>query len=65
MLELSSYGSRRLIRDFLKWLPVFEQVRTFCITPEPEVRVQMDLFNVTISGSPLAERVGLGLTAEE
>jgi hypothetical protein len=43
---------------------VFEQVRTFCITPEPEVRVQMDLFNVTISGSPLAERVGLGLTGE-
>jgi hypothetical protein len=61
MLELSFYGLRRLIRDFLKWLPLLEAIRSFSVVPEPGVRVQMDGLNPVILGAGLQGRVGTGL----
>ena len=44
-----------------RWLPVLDQVRTFTVAPDPDVRLQMDGLNQTILGAGLLGRVGTGL----
>ena len=44
-----------------EWLPVLDQVRTFTVAPDPDVRLQMDGLNQTILGAGLLGRVGTGL----
>lgn len=34
------------------WLPIVDCVRTWCITPEPQIRVQMELQTLHFSGTP-------------
>lgn len=36
-----------------KWYPLQDEVRTFCIAPDPEVRLQMEQFKLVISGTAL------------
>jgi hypothetical protein len=47
-----------------KWWGLLEQVRTFCVAPGPDVRVQMEQFKLVISGTGL-ERAPCGRLTKE
>ena len=40
------------------WLGLRDEVRTFCVAPGPEVRVQMETFKLMITGTGMETRRG-------
>jgi hypothetical protein len=53
--QVSQLGENRRL---MVWRGVLETARSFCLAPEPEVRVQMSQYKLVISKAGSAEKLG-------